>query len=246
MVAFIFAAGLGTRLQPFTLNHPKALFPVGGKPLLQHCVERLKQVGVTDVVVNVHHFADQIVDFLRANDNFGVRIYISDERNRLLDTGGAIRHAARFFVDGRPFLIHNVDILTNVDLNAFYADFIGRSTPPHASLLMAKRPSSRQLLFDASDRLCGWQNVSSGEVKSPYEAFDASRYTPYAFSGVHLFSPSLIADMEFFGDRFSIIDFYLSVCRRREVVAYAPEGLRVLDVGKVDAVEQAERFLLAQ
>lgn len=244
MKAMIFAAGLGTRLKPLTDTMPKALVPVGGKPLLELQMHRLVAAGFTDIVINVHHFADQIVRFVEEHDGFGARVRFSDERERLLDTGGGIRKAVPLLLDGNeggaPFLVHNVDILSNVNL----ADFYRRGTEAAALLLVNERLTQRYLLFDReSGRLMGWTNVATGEVKSPYQALDVEACRKYAFAGIHLFSPRLFTYFNDWPDRFSIIDFYLSVCNRESVYAYPSPGLKVLDVGKQDSLTRAEAFL---
>ena len=148
----ILAAGLGTRLKPLTDTMPKALVPVANKPLLEHLIDRLKANGCTDIVVNVHHFAQQIIDFLAEKENFGIHIQVSDERDQLLETGGAIKKAGPFFTDGKPFLVHNVDIFHNLDLNAFYYTY---STQADAVLLVSQRDTQRYLLFNDRDELVG-------------------------------------------------------------------------------------------
>lgn len=157
--AMIFAAGLGTRLKPLTDTMPKALVPVGGQPLLYHVVMRLKEAGFERIVVNVHHFADQIIDYLKVNENFGLDIRISDEREQLLETGGGIKKAMPLFDPNSPILIHNVDILSNLDL---------RRLPMDAPLLVvSQRQTKRYLLFDDDMRLQGWTNIETGELKGP-------------------------------------------------------------------------------
>ena len=153
----IFAAGLGTRLKPLTDDRPKAMVEVNGKPLIQHIIEKLTANGFDEIIVNVHHFAEQIIDFLHENNNFGIRIEISDERGMLLETGGGIKKAAHFFDDGKPFLVHNVDIFSNADLRELYNHHIESSSA--ATLLVSDRKSSRNLLFNDDMRLCGWQNT---------------------------------------------------------------------------------------
>lgn len=241
MKAMIFAAGLGTRLRPLTDSQPKALVRVGGKPLLEHVIGRLKAAGFNEIVVNVHHFGQQIIDFLRQHDNFGVHIDISDERDALLDTGGGIRKATPFLSGDEPFLVHNVDILSDLDLRAFYDAHC--QSGAMASLLTSRRETSRYLLFDAADRLCGWKNVKTGEVKSPYPDFHADDYTPLAFDGIHVLSPQVLRLMEGWTGKFSIIDFYLSIASTHRLCAYHPDNLHWLDVGKIDALEQAEKML---
>lgn len=255
--AMIFAAGLGTRLRPLTDTMPKALVTVGGKPLLWHVLSKFQAAGYERVVVNVHHFAQQIVDYLETID-FGMDIRISDERAQLLETGGGIKHARQLLSDDSPVLIHNVDILSNVDF-----DWLARQHEPmeDAVLLVSRRQTSRYLLFDSGMRLMGWTNVSTGEVRSPFPWLREAELTvgddlsvagqwpggktlyAFAFSGIHSFSPRLFPLMDRFPDRFSIIDFYLSTCHRAHIVGCEKPDLRLLDVGKLDSLERAEAFL---
>lgn len=239
MKAMIFAAGMGTRLKPLTDTMPKALVPVGGKPLLQILLDRLQQAGFDEAVVNVHHFAQQIIDYVQAHPQ-GLRIQISDESGELLETGGGIRHAMRFFNDNQPFLVHNVDILHNVDLQRFYAECASQAD---ATLLVSSRQTQRYLLFDDENRLVGWTNIKTGEVKSPYPDLNPDLYHKYAFGGIHIFHPRLIPLMYTWPDKFSIIDFYLAICRHRTIKAYVKEDLRLMDVGKLDTLAEAEKFL---
>ncbi len=396
--AMIFAAGLGTRLKPLTDTMPKALVRVGGQPLLWHVIHRLKAVGVERIVVNVHHFADQIIDYLKANDHFGIDIRISDERDMLLETGGGIKKARSLFSPDSPILIHNVDILSNADLAALLSEGQGaggfseglgagcfsegqgaggrvqeNTTPPvgtgralsattspqladyclnsqtpklpdsptpqlpdsptpqrstfnvqRSTLLVSPRKSTRHLIFDGGMRLIGWYNETTGEVKSPFsevrEAFSEgqgaghfsegqgagcreqenttpsvgtgralsaatspqpanycpnsqtpklpnshpqklpdsptpklpnsptfnvqrSTFNVQSFSGIHVFSPTLFPLMDEWPDRFSIIDFYLKVCDRADIRGVADDHLRLLDVGKLDSLAQAEQLL---
>ncbi|MBQ5579294.1 MAG: nucleotidyltransferase family protein [Prevotella sp.] len=244
--AMIFAAGLGTRLKPITDTMPKALVPVGGEPLLQRVLMKLKDAGFERVVINVHHFAEQIVCFLRAKDMFGMDIHISYERDMLLETGGGIKKASSLFDASSPFLIHNVDILSNVDL----ADFYERAHDCDALLLVSERKTKRYLLFNDEMNLVGWTNIETGEVKSPFEniktmSLDAlkSQYKLYAFSGIHVFSPSLFPLMEPYPDRFGIIDFYLNVCNRSRIKGWVKDDLQLMDVGKIDTLQEAEKFI---
>lgn len=241
MQAMIFAAGLGTRLKPITDTRPKALVEVGGKPLIEHVLDKLKRAGAQRIVVNVHHFASQIVDYLKQNDNFGLDIEISDESEKLLDTGGGIRKARHLFFQDMPILIHNVDILSNVDLSDFYESALGND----AMLLVSSRKTKRYLLFDDSMRLVGWTNIETGEVKSPYPNLDPATCRMFAFSGIHVFSPSLFQLMDAYPDKFGIIDFYLKVCDKVRIMGVAKSDLRLMDVGKLDTLQQAEDFLLS-
>lgn len=237
----IFAAGLGTRLKPLTDTTPKALLPIGGKPMLEHVILKLKDAGFHQIVINIHHHGQQILDFLEANNNFGIRINISDERDYLLDTGGGIKKAACFLQGDEPFLIHNVDILSNVDLRHLYNKHL--ETNPLATLLVSKRNTSRYLLFNKENKLCGWRNHDTGEVKSYYPDFDPKQYNEYAFSGVHVVSPQIFEWMEEWTGKFSIINFYLSICAKTNIHAYEMENLRLLDIGKPDTLEKAEKWI---
>lgn len=237
----IFAAGLGTRLKPLTDTTPKALLPIGGKPMLEHVIQKLKDAGFHQIVINIHHHGQQILDFLEANNNFGIRINISDERDYLLDTGGGIKKAARFLQGNEPFLIHNVDILSNVDLRHLYNKHL--ETNPLATLLVSKRNTSRYLLFNKENKLCGWRNHDTGEVKSYYPDFDPKQYNEYAFSGVHVVSPQIFEWMEEWTGKFSIINFYLSICAKTNIHAYEMENLRLLDIGKPDTLEKAKKWI---
>ena len=258
MQAMIFAAGMGTRLKPLTDTMPKALVRVGGEPLIKHVIQNLSEAGVDRIVVNVHHFAQQIIDYLTENDNFGLDIRISDESAGLLETGGGIKHAAQLFAPDAPILIHNVDILSNVDLRRFYQRAGGllkadastdASAPtsadaPDALLLVSERKTQRYLLFDDTMRLVGWTNIATGEVKSPYPDLDPKACRMYAFAGIHALSPRMLPLMQQFPDRFSIIDFYLQTCATHRIEGFAKDNLLLMDIGKLDTLAQAEEFLL--
>jgi NDP-sugar pyrophosphorylase family protein len=242
MKAMIFAAGLGSRLKPLTDSIPKALVPIAGKPLLEHVIIKLKDAGFDEIMVNVHHFADQIIEFLQSKNNFGIRIEISDERDELMETGGGIKKAAWFFDDGKPFLVHNVDILSNVDLRDMYQQALKNN--PMASLLVSQRDTFRYLLFDETNKLQGWINEKTGETKSPLEDFVPTHYHKFAFGGVHIISPEIFNYMNGqWKGKFSIMDFYLAVCDKVSIRAYAPTNLKLVDVGKIDTIEKAENFL---
>lgn len=240
MNAFIFAAGLGTRLKPLTDTMPKALVPVAGKPLLAHVIEKLKVAGCKKIVINIHHFGDMIIDYVKSQNNFDLDIVFSDERQMLLETGGAIKHAVEL-LGNEPFLIHNVDILSNVDLNALIAAHSEAYSA--ATLLVSKRNSTRALLFSPEGNLTAWTNKTTGEVKSPYSDIDISNLNEFAFSGIHIFSPRLFKYFGTYPEKFSIIDFYLNTCKEEKIKAYTQEGLQLLDVGKLDSLEKAEAFV---
>lgn len=238
----IFAAGLGTRLRPLTDHMPKALVPLCGEPLLHHVITRLREAGYEDLVVNVHHFAGQIREYLAAHD-FGVRIQVSDESEALLETGGGILQAEPLLLPSEePFLIHNVDIISNLDLAWFR-----RQTPPEAlaTLLVSERETRRYLLFDEGMRLKGWTDIQTGEVRSPFPDLDLSQCRRLAFSGIHNLSPKVF---EVFREmqmpaRFPIMDFYLKACARYPIVGVQAQDLKLMDVGKVETLAQAEAFL---
>ena len=243
----IFAAGLGTRLKPLTDTMPKALVRVGGEPLIKRVIENLKDAGVDRIVVNVHHFAQQIIDYLSANSNFGVDIRISNETAGLLETGGGIKKAAPLFSSSAPILIHNVDILSNVDLHKFYAiaaesEADGKKTVD-AVLLVSWRKTKRYLLFSEDMRLMGWTNIETGEVKSPYPNLNPKECRMYAFAGIHAISPRLLPLMDKFPDKFGIIDFYLNECAEHNIIGYMKDDLKLMDIGKLDTLAQAESFL---
>ncbi len=241
MRAMIFAAGMGTRLKPLTDYIPKALVPVGGIPLLDIQIEKLKAAGCQEIVVNIHHFADLIERHVRSRQ-WGAKVRLSDERTLLLDTGGGLRHAAPLFAgDDDNILLHNVDILSNADLAGLYA----RGREHDAVLLVSHRPTQRYLLFNESLRLVGWTHVGTGEVKTPYAHLDVAACRKYAFAGIHVFSPRLFKEMSAWPERFSIVDFYLSVCHRYDIYGCPDADLRLLDVGKQDTLRQAEAFMQA-
>lgn len=254
----IFAAGLGTRLKPLTDTMPKALVPLAGKPLLQWQVEKLRDAGINDIVVNVHHFPDQIIDTIRANDGWGCTIRISDERDALLDTGGGLRKAWRDGLFAGPdgqaeaVLACNVDILSNIDLPAFLQKSANcpRYTLDKSSislLVVSERQTQRYLCFDNRDMLCGWTNITTGEVKGK-----DGRHL--AFSGMQLLRPDVIKRLdEMKEDKFSLIDFYLHLCAENQSInpsihhssflqSYIPENYKMMDVGKISQINDAEFF----
>ena len=245
--AMIFAAGLGTRLKPLTDTMPKALVPVNGVPLLDLIIRRLMAQGYERFVVNVHHFAQMIIDHV-AQQDYAPLVRISDESDMLLDTGGGLKKAATCFDDEQsPILIHNVDILDNVCYDWFARQ---HNDEDDAVLLVSERKTKRYLLFDNAMRLMGWKNIETGEIKSPYEYIRRTGLSQhgeplnmYAFSGIHSFSPRLFRLMERFPDKFSIIDFYLSICHRAHIYGCVKSDLKVLDVGKLNALDEAEKFL---
>lgn len=240
MKAMIFTAGLGTRLRPLTDNMPKALVPVAGKPMLQHVIERMKAAGFNDITINIHHFGEQIIDFIQANQQFGITIHISDERGELLDTGGGIKKARPFLDGNEPFLVHNADILTDVDLCKLYQHHL--TNKADATLLVSKRNTSRYLLFDNENLLKGWINKSTGEVKPQEFIYDENELSELAFGGIHIISPRLfnLLDGEQWQGKFSIIPFYLSICQEARIQGFSTEGYQWFDIGKPDTLALAE------
>ena len=241
MKALVFAAGLGTRLKPLTDSIPKALVPVGGEPLLYHVLTKLKDAGFNDVVINVHHFPDMIIDYVHGLDNLGVKVSFSDERDLLRETGGGIRHA-RMFLEGSPFLVHNVDILSDLDIRWFISQ---ARRDALSTILVSERKTRRYLLFDDDMRMVGWTNIETGEVRSPYPGLDPGRYRKLAFSGIHLISDRIftIFEDDGWGERFPVMDFYIKECASHPIYGVMPERLRMMDVGKVETLSEADLFL---
>jgi NDP-sugar pyrophosphorylase family protein len=234
MKAMIFAAGLGTRLRPLTDERPKALINVGGMPLLEIAIRRLKYFGCRDILINIHHFGQQVLDFLEGRQYFGINIQVSDERAKLLDTGGGLKKASWFF-QAEPFLIHNADIISDIDLGALYEAH--RQSSALATLAVRQRPSSRCLLFDAGGRLAGWRHTAEGRERICREA---AVYTPLAFSGIYALSPAIFQYMPEGEEAFSIIDVFLAAGQHERIMAYRHDDSLWLDVGKPAALEQAQ------
>lgn len=234
MKAMIFAAGLGTRLKPLTDTMPKALVPLAGKPLLQWQVEKLRDAGITDIIVNVHHFPDQIINAIRTHKGWGCNISVSDERNCLLDTGGGLKKALTpYALHHTPVLACNVDILSNIDLRALLAEY---NRTGISQLVVSDRKTQRYLCFDNNDRLCGWTNIATGELKGT-----DGRHL--AFSGLQILSPEALAILaQMPQDKFSLIDFYLANMNKVPLQAYVPHNYRMMDVGKIDQIAEAEAF----
>lgn len=277
MKAMIFAAGLGSRLKPLTDTRPKALLVVAGKPMLEHIILKLKAAGFDEIVINVHHFANQILAFLEANQNFGVKIQISDETDYLLDTGGGLEKASYILYpssldffnstcesvldnmkkDEDPsiekfnrllnsalqeeyYLIHNVDIISNCDLESL-AYYHQNSSCVNATLLVSQRQTSRYLLFNDNNKLCGWVNKDTMETKPVGFQYEEGKYKEYAYSGIQVVNPTLFKYLP--KGKYSIIDFYLSMCHRITVQCYVDDDLQLIDIGKPETLEKAEEFL---
>ena len=239
MKAMILAAGLGTRLRPLTNDRPKALVELSGRTLLEITIERLKQFGVSEIIVNVHHFAEQVVEFLRVKNNFGIRVEVSREDDLLLDTGGGLKKAAWFFLgSGKPFLLHNVDVLSNIDLGRMVESH--RRTNALATLAVKHRESSRQLLFDNKLELCGRRIGSEGK---PQMVRPVENPEELAFCGIHVISPRML-DMITEEGVFSIIDTYLRLAAAGEkIAAFRADDYYWRDLGKQEHIRQAEEDL---
>ena len=253
MKAMIFAAGLGTRLKPLTDTLPKALVPLAGKTLLQWQIEKLKAAGIRDIVVNIHHFPDMIINYLKNNDNFGCNIQVSDERDMLLETGGGLRKAEallgsevqEFRSSEEGILICNVDILSNINiptlLKAYNPNEMG-------VVVVSPRDTQRYLLFNEENRLCGWTNIATGEVRGPISntQHSISNTQKLAFSGMQVLNPRIFDCMDEVvkqkGEKFSLIDLYLSIAEKEILRAYIPENYRMMDVGKINQLSEAESF----
>jgi N-acetyl-alpha-D-muramate 1-phosphate uridylyltransferase len=235
MKAMIFAAGLGTRFKPWTDQHPKALAVVNGKSLLQRTVEYLQQYDIMDVVVNVHHFPGQVKEAIEKNNGWGSRIVISDESNELLDTGGGMIKAKQL-LEGERFLTINVDILTDLNLREFLASHQLQNSL--ITLAVTERETSRYLLFNKYNRLCGWKNKATGEEKIVLQAKDLFEK---AYSGLAIFEPGVFKLSAPEG-KFSLIDLYLSLAHDNKIACFDHTGSKLLDVGKPGTVEEANKI----
>lgn len=245
MNAMIFAAGLGTRLKPYTDYCPKAMVEVAGKPMIAHQLQRLKEAGFSRVVINVHHFAEQIISYIAENNSFGLDVAFSDERGQLLDTGGGIRKAIPLFDTENPVLIHNVDVFSNIDLSALYVNH--QNSNADASLLVSSRNTSRYLIFNIDDSLVAWKNIKTGEVRTVHEdmnflpectsSVDNGLYRMRAFAGIHVISPTLFPILKQHGEVFSIINFYLQHSFGHHIRCIeAPQNFSWVDAGKPETL----------
>jgi len=232
--AMILAAGLGTRLKPWTDTHPKALAIVNGKSLLQRNIEYLQQHGIYEVIVNVYHFAEQIIQAIEENEGWGSSITISDETGAVLETGGGLKKAAWYFAESENFVLMNVDVLTDMDLTAMMAAHITHKTV--ATLATTNRETSRYFLFDDNNILCGWRNIKTSEekIKRPAESL-----TQKAFSGIHIISRHMLPLIQQEG-KFSMVDVYLSLAKENDIQSFDHSSSLFIDVGKPDSVVKAE------
>ncbi len=237
MKAMVLAAGLGTRLRPLTDDRPKALVQIKGHPLLELVLKRLKKAGFEEVIINLHHHGQQIVDFLEAHHNFGLNIAFSWE-DRLLDTGGAVKKARWFFKDCQSFLLHNVDVLTDLDYRQLFENL--RQKKALACLAVRQRKTSRYLLFNEQMQLYGWKNDLTGEKR--FVKPDVFNLTAYSFMGVHALSTEIF---NYFPAKniFSLIEFYLNVAEEgKKIVGFPAQDCRWLDVGKPQSLQQAHQL----
>jgi NDP-sugar pyrophosphorylase family protein len=235
MKAMIFAAGLGTRFKPWTDRHPKALAMVNGKSLLQRNVEYLQQFGITEIVVNVHHFAEQITEAIKKNEGWKSNITISDEKNEVLETGGGLKKASWYFTE-EAFVVMNVDILTDLDLQAMIN--FHQQNKPLATLAITNRKTSRYFLFDEDDNLCGWRNIKTNEQKISIEKHDLIQK---AFSGIHIIEPKIFPLIKQSG-KFSIIDTYLDLAKTEIIKGFDHSSSKLIDVGKTESLIEAEKL----
>lgn len=237
MKAIIFAAGLGTRLQPLTNSKPKAMVELNGKPLLFHAIHRLKKAGISEIIVNVHHFSEQIISYA-FNTDFGIPIHISDESDELLDTGGGIKKAAHLLQDEAPFLAYNVDVISSVNIKKVVA--LHKTQNALVTLVVRKRETSRYFMFDKKMNLTGWKNFSTGDEKISHFNFDHSR--PYAFSGIHVISQDIFPLIKEEG-KFSVVPLYLELAKKHPLIGYEDTSDFWIDLGKPGQISLAEEWL---
>lgn len=234
MKAMILAAGLGTRLKPWTDKHPKALALVNGKSLLQRNIEYLQKFGIREIIVNVHHFANQIIEAIEENNGWGSSISISDETDKVLETGGGLKKAIGYFKDEEDFLVINADILTDMNLNALIELY--KKESPIATLAVSERASSRYFLFNHQNELCGWKNVKTNEEKIIRQETDLNSL---AFSGIQILNKNIF-NFLLAAEKFSLVDVYLQACKIEKILGFNHTGSLVLDVGKPESIHLAE------
>lgn len=234
MKAMIFAAGLGTRFKPWTDTHPKALAPVNGKSLLQRNIEYLQQYNINDIVVNVHHFAEQVFDIVQQHNGWGSHIVFSDERKELLETGGGLLKAKDLLKNSGPFITLNADFLTDLNISNLLEFHHAKGSL--ISFGVTNRTSSRNFLFDENDRLCGWRNSATGEERISIKKNDL---VEKAYSCVVVFQPEIFELIPQRG-KFSLVDTYLSLAAAYPIYGFDHSGDRLVDVGKPESVEKAE------
>ncbi len=238
--AMVFAAGLGTRLKPFTDIHPKALFKVNGSTLLERNIAYLKRYGINDIVINVHHFAEQIIDYVALHNSWGIKITFSDESDFLLDTGGGLFKARPLLEDAENMVLYNADILTDLPLDKMMDFHLLHQ--PMATLSVSDRKSSRYFLFDSENRLSGWENIVSGEQKIKIHNIPLQQK---AFSGIHIIHRSLFNTRDAI-EKLSITDWYLELCKDQTILGYNDSTSTFIDVGKPASLGEAEKLLNSQ
>lgn len=239
MKAFLLSAGFGTRLKPFTNHHPKALAQINGKSLLEINIRNLQRFGIFDIVVNVHHFADQIIETIQKEHGFGSNVEISEERTAILETGGGLKNAAPFFKNEESFVMMNVDIVSNFDLKKMLQHHNASSAL--ATLAVQNRTSSRYFLFNQLMELCGWENIQTKEQKIP--AFtNKENLTQKAFSGIQILESSIFEKIKFEG-KFSIVDVYLDLCKQEKIMGWDHSGDILIDVGKPESLLEAQNVI---
>lgn len=232
----IFAAGFGTRLKPITDKIPKALVPINGKPILEHVISKLIREGIDEIIINVHYLSDQIINFLNKKNNFGIRIEISEEEC-LLDTGGGLKQASWFFNDNKPFLVYNVDIISNINIKKMLE--FHKNSEAIATIAVRNRTSSRYFLFNNESFLCGWKNIKTGEeiISKEFKLLN-----PLAFSGIHIINPSVFNYMDE-SVKFSIVETYLKLSINQSILGYNHSNDIWFDIGNIKKMEMAEKFL---
>ena len=238
MKAMIFAAGLGTRLRPYTERLPKALVEIAGVPMLEHVIQQLKSFGIRDFTVNVHHFSEQIIHYLDTHPRKDITIHISDESDKLLDTGGGLKKAATLLSGNNPILLHNVDVLSKIPIQSMLIEHA--TSGALVTLAVSKRDSSRKLLFGNDGRMVGWKNTKTGETRGNLTKI--KDITEFAFSGIHIIEPMLLKLLPS-ADVFSIIDLYISHCSKYPIRAFEHDPDDFLDIGKPDQLVKADKFL---
>jgi N-acetyl-alpha-D-muramate 1-phosphate uridylyltransferase len=244
MKALLLAAGLGTRLRPFTLHHPKALAMVNGKSLLQRNVEFLQQHGITEVIVNVHHFANQIIEAIETNKGWGSNISISDETDAVLETGGGLKKAACYFEKEESFVVMNVDMLTDMPLSEMIQQH--QTNKPLATLAITERVSSRYFLFNQDNQLCGWRNTATQEERGAVLSYPEEQkklLEQKAFSGIHVINSNIFNLIEQEG-KFSLVDVYMSLCTDNIIEGFDHSNSLLIDVGKPESIVKAESLFL--
>jgi len=235
--AMIFAAGLGTRLHPLTQFKPKALVELNGKTLLEIAITNLLSFGCRKIVVNVHHYAGELIMFLKNHKNFGAEIFISDESDLLLDTGGGLKKARKFLEGDEAFIVHNVDILSDVDIHEFIRIHTSGQDGRIATLMVNSRDSNRVFLVDQNDKLCGWKNFRSGEERI---SVPSDSLNPVSFCGIQVIEPSIFKLIELEGV-FSMVDLYLNLCKNNKIVCWKNDESKWMDVGTIENLSQAEK-----